>query len=223
MENCKSSVPRCGGSGYCNCWKSCEDLRRTHGGRIQDQEADECYLKESIKKWRTLFNNHLSTRTKKNKPGVSPLQVHLQQPQVRDRRAAEERKIAISRWSQRWGRIAAMGWQHGQTPNNTEEGLRERMTSQAMSLVKIILFDENNASMEGNDLLLDGKWKLHCPQKAACSVKLNYWASPENTSPPGKCSTLPHVRRTIVNFLRILNVSDKLISRENLQFGTGVQ
>ncbi|RMC15543.1 hypothetical protein DUI87_07738 [Hirundo rustica rustica] len=29
--------------------------------------------------------------------------------------------------------------------------------------------------------------------------------------------------RTAVNFLRILEVSDQLISRNNLQFGTGVQ
>lgn len=67
------------------------------------------------------------------------------------------------------------------------------------------------------------RWKLHCSEKAACSVNLNSWASQENTSPPWKCWALPCVHRPAVNFLRILKVSDQLISQDNLLFGTEVQ
>lgn len=97
------------------------------------------------------------------------------------------------------------------------------MTTQAKFIVKIILFDEDTATMEGNDVLLDIQMEITFPQTAACSVKFNSWTSPGNTSLPGNCSTLPCVHRTAVNFLRILKVSDQLISRDNLQFGTGVQ
>lgn len=117
LQTHKSPVPPCGGSGYWNCWGCCEDLRRR---RREDLGSRSRWISPQgkYKKLRTLFNSHSSTRTKKNKSGVSPLQVNLQQLQVRDGRAAEERKIVTSRGSQRLNcKYRMAGWtdpqQHG--------------------------------------------------------------------------------------------------------------
>lgn len=76
LQTHKSPLPPCGGSGYCNYWGCCEDLgRRMCAERSQDQEAGEYYLEESIKKWKTLLNNHLSTRTKKTSQMCLPSKV----------------------------------------------------------------------------------------------------------------------------------------------------
>lgn len=96
------------------------------------------------------------------------------------------------------------------------------MTSQAMFMVKIILFDEDNATVEGNDLLLDIQMEIRLSSESCLFCKSQF-TSQENTSPPGKCSTLPCVHRSAVNFLRILKVPDQPIFRDSLQFGTGVQ
>ncbi|KAF4788865.1 hypothetical protein TURU_156834 [Turdus rufiventris] len=79
-----------------------------------------------------------------------------------------------------------MGWQCGQTPNNTEEGLRERMTSQAMSLVKTILFDEDNASVVGIDLLLDVQMEITLSSESCLFCKTQFMGKPRKHKSTGE-------------------------------------
>lgn len=92
-----------------------------------------------------------------------------------------------------------------------------------MFIVQITLFDENNATVEGNDLLLDIQMEITLSSESCLFGKIQLMGKPREHKSAREVPNIAIVHRTAVNFLRILKVSDQLISRDNLQFGTGVQ